>query len=157
MSSRRCKVLWRRIPEPARHRITRGTGKECREGAKTVIAKEETTHAEPDFSGITRERILSPSNLLLALKQVESNKGAPGVDGMRTEELRDYIVSHPGELTSAVREGRYRPSPVKRVTIPKPEKGRDLGIPTALDRLAQQAVAQVLGLELRLQAEPGRV
>lgn len=131
---------------------TRGTGKECREGAKTVIAKEETTHAEPDFSGITLERILSPSNLLLALKQVESNKGAPGVDGMRTEELRDYIVSHPGELTSAVREGRYRPSPVKRVTIPKPEKGkyRDLGIPTVLDRLVQQAVAQVLGMRYDL-------
>lgn len=127
---------------------TRGTGKACREGAKAVMPKEKTARAEPDFSGITLEKILSPGNLRLALERVESNKGAPGVDGMRTDELRDYIFRHPGELTSAVREGRYRPSPVKRVTIPKPEKGkfRDLGIPTVLDRLVQQAVAQVLGM-----------
>lgn len=126
----------------------RGTEKVCQEGAKTVISKEKTTHTEPDFSGITLERILSPGNLRLALERVESNRGAPGVDGMRTDELRDYIRQHPGELTSAVCEGRYRPSPVKRVTIPKPEKGkfRDLGIPTAYDRLVQQAVAQVLGM-----------
>ncbi|HBC69091.1 MAG TPA: group II intron reverse transcriptase/maturase, partial [Sutterella sp.] len=94
------------------------------------------THVQLDFSNITLERILSPDNLLEALKRVEANKGAPGIDGMRTDELRDYIRQHPGELTSAVRSGRYKPSPVKRVTIPKAEKGkfRDLGIPTVIDR-----------------------
>lgn len=65
---------------------------------------------------------------------------------MTTEELRKYIFEHPGELTSAILSGKYRPAPVKRVTIPKPEKGkfRNLGIPTVIDRLVQQAVAQKL-------------
>ena len=68
------------------------------------------------------------------------------MDGMTTEELRKYIFEHPGELTSAILSGKYRPAPVKRVTIPKPEKGkyRNLGIPTVIDRLVQQAVAQKL-------------
>ena len=65
---------------------------------------------------------------------------------MTTEELRKYIFEHPGELTSAILSGKYRTAPVKRVTIPKPEKGkfRNLGIPTVTDRLVQQAVAQKL-------------
>ena len=94
----------------------------------------------------TLAAILSRENLTLALKRVEANKGAPGVDGMTTEELRKYIFEHPGELTSAILSGKYRPAPVKRVTIPKPEKGkfRNLGIPTVIDRLVQQAVAQKL-------------
>ena len=94
----------------------------------------------------TLAAILSRENLTLALKRVEANKGAPGVDGMRTEELRDYIFEHPGELTSAILSGKYRPAPVKQVTLPKPEKGkfRNLGIPTVIDRLVQQAVAQKL-------------
>ena len=100
------------------------------------------------FKSITLESILDPANMMLALKRVESNHGAPGVDGMRTDELRAYIFGHPGELSKAIKDGTYRPSPVKRVTIPKPEKGkyRELGIPTVTDRLVQQAVAQVLSL-----------
>jgi RNA-directed DNA polymerase len=121
-------------------------GKELQEGTRTVITKEKMTHVQLDFSNITLERILSPDNMLEALKRVEANKGAPGIDGMRTDELRNYILSHPGELSNAVRTGRYCPKPVKRVTIPKAEKGkfRDLGIPTVIDRLVQQAAAQVL-------------
>lgn len=109
---------------------------------------ENTARTSPDFAGITLERILEPSNLMEALTRVESNKGAPGVDGMKTEELRQYIYDHPGELRRMVLEGTYRPKPVKRVTIPKSEPGkfRELGIPTVTDRLVQQAVAQVLGL-----------
>ena len=105
-----------------------------------------TAQDQSAFTEITLEAILSRENLALALKRVEANKGAPGVDGMRTEELRDYIFEHPGELTSAILSGKYRPAPVKRVTIPKPEKGkfRNLGIPTVIDRLVQQAVAQKL-------------
>ena len=107
---------------------------------------ETATRNETTFTDITLEAILAPYNLKEALKRVEANKGAPGVDGMRTDELRDHILRHPGELTSAIRSGRYRPSPVKRVSIPKAEKGkfRDLGIPTVTDRLIQQAVEQVL-------------
>lgn len=105
-----------------------------------------TAQDQSAFTEITLEAILSRENLTLALKGVEANKGAPGVDGMTTEELRKYIFEHRGELTSAILSGKYRPAPVKRVTIPKPEKGkfRNLGIPTVIDRLVQQAVAQKL-------------
>ena len=107
---------------------------------------ENTARTLPDFAGITLEKILESANLNAALKKVESNKGAPGVDGMRTDELRQYITDHPGELRRVLLDGTYRPKPVKRVTIPKSEPGkfRELGIPTVIDRLVQQAVLQVL-------------
>ena len=109
---------------------------------------ENTARTLPDFAGITLEKILESANLNAALKKVESNKGAPGVDGMRTDELRQYITDHPGELRRVLLDGTYRPKPVKRVTIPKSEPGkfRELGIPTVIDRLVQQAVLQVLNL-----------
>ena len=117
-----------------------------REGATAVMEMDNTAQDQSAFTEITLEAILSRENLTLALKGVEANKGAPGVDGMTTEELRKYIFEHPGELTSAILSRKYRPAPVKRVTIPKPEKGkfRNLGIPTVIDRLVQQAVAQKL-------------
>lgn len=98
------------------------------------------------MSGITLEEILEHSNMTKALQRVEANHGAPGVDGMRTDELREYIQNHPHELTSAIVKGTFRPSPVLRVNIPKEEPGkfRELGIPTVLDRLVQQAIAQIL-------------
>lgn len=116
------------------------------EGATAVMEMGNTAQDQFAFTEITLEAILSRENLALALKRVEANKGAPGVDGMTTEELRDHIRDHPGELTSAILSGKYRPVPVKRVTIPKPERGkfRNLGIPTVIDRLVQQAVAQKL-------------
>jgi group II intron reverse transcriptase/maturase len=80
-----------------------------------------------------------------ALERVESNKGAPGVDGMTTEELRPWLTRHWLDVRKALDDGTYRPSPVRRVTIPKPDGGeRELGVPTVLDRLVQQAIAQVL-------------
>lgn len=111
-----------------------------------MMEMDNTAQDQSAFTEITLEAILSRENLTLALKRVEANKGAPGVDGMTTEELRKYIFEHPDELTSAILSGKYRPAPVKRVTIPKPEKGkyRNLGIPTVIDRLVQQAVAQKL-------------
>jgi RNA-directed DNA polymerase len=82
---------------------------------------------------------------LRALHRVESNRGAPGIDGMTVEELRPHIVAHWLEKREALDGGRYRPSPVRRVGIPKSEGGeRQLGIPTVLDRFIQQAIAQVL-------------
>jgi RNA-directed DNA polymerase len=80
-----------------------------------------------------------------ALKRVESNKGAAGVDGMEVQDLRDFLKEHWLEVREALESGTYRPSPVRRVEIPKPDGGvRQLGIPTVLDRLIQQAIAQVL-------------
>ena len=87
---------------------------------ESEVAKEKAAAVCPEgaFTGITLEAILSTENLLTALKRVESNRGAPGVDGMTTEEIREYIFAHPGELRSAILTGKYRPSPVKRVFIP---------------------------------------
>ncbi len=80
-----------------------------------------------------------------ALKRVESNKGAAGVNGMEVSELRGYLKEHWLEVLEALERGTYRPSPVRRVEIPKPDGGvRELGIHTVLDRLIQQARAQVL-------------
>jgi group II intron reverse transcriptase/maturase len=92
------------------------------------------------------ERILDRDNLNRAYKQVVANKGAGGVDGMEVEELLPYLKQHSEEIILKVKEGKYKPNPVRRVEIPKEEKGkvRKLGIPTAVDRVIQQAVAQVL-------------
>jgi RNA-directed DNA polymerase len=91
------------------------------------------------------ERILSRTNLLTALKRVERNKGSHGIDGMPVKDLRRHIVENWVEIVSALREGTYEPSPVRRVEIPKPSGGvRLLGIPTVMDRFIQQAIAQVL-------------
>ena len=91
------------------------------------------------------EGFLSRENLALALRRVEQNAGAPGTDGMRTDELRPWLHCHWPEVKAALDAGTYRPQPVRRVTIPKPSGGeRELGVPTALDRLIQQALSQVL-------------
>jgi RNA-directed DNA polymerase len=91
------------------------------------------------------ERVWERENLLAALKRVERNGGAPGIDGMTVEELRPYLREHWLEIREALDEQSYKPSPVRRVEIPKPGGGmRQLGIPTVLDRFLQQAIAQVL-------------
>jgi len=91
------------------------------------------------------ERLLDWDNLLQAVDRVRRNKGAPGVDGMTVLEARDYFWGHVDEISEKIRKGRYRPTPVRRKEIPKPDGGvRALGIPTAVDRIVQQALAQVL-------------
>jgi RNA-directed DNA polymerase len=91
------------------------------------------------------ERILTRENLLNALKRVERNGGSHGVDNMSTKDLRSYIVEHWEELKKSLANGTYKPQPVRRVEIPKPNGGtRLLGIPTVLDRFIQQAITQVL-------------
>jgi RNA-directed DNA polymerase len=89
--------------------------------------------------------VFERENLLTALKRVESNKGTAGIDGMEVEDLSGYLKEHWKEVREALESGKYRPSPVRRVEIPKPDGGvRQLGIPTVLDRLIQQAIAQVI-------------
>ncbi len=91
------------------------------------------------------ERILSSENMQKAWKRVKKNKGAAGVDGRSIDEMPEYLHEHWQGIRESVMEGRYQPSPVLRVEIPKPTGGvRLLGIPTVLDRLIQQAIAQVL-------------
>jgi RNA-directed DNA polymerase len=91
------------------------------------------------------ERFLSRENLARALKRVEQNHGAPGPDGMKTEDLRPWLHAHWPEVRARLDAGTYRPQPVRRVFIPKPGgKVRGLGVPTVLDRLIQQALLQVL-------------
>jgi RNA-directed DNA polymerase len=91
------------------------------------------------------EEIMDRRNIEKALLQVERNKGAGGVDGMQTDELRDYLNLNYQQLRQSVLSGNYKPSPVQKVTIPKAEGGvRMLGIPTVRDRLLQQAISQWL-------------
>jgi len=92
------------------------------------------------------EKILDRDNMNLAYKRVKSKKGAGGVDGMGVDELLPYLKEYGQELIQKIRDGKYHPNPVRRVEIPKEEKGkiRKLGIPTVVDRVVQQAIAQVL-------------
>ena len=87
------------------------------------------------------ERIASSANLNQAYKRVKANRGAPGVDGMTVADLRSWIAQHKEALLTALLEGSYQPQPVRGVEIPKPGGGkRQLGIPTVVDRLVQQAI-----------------
>src|SRR5215210_8592987 len=91
------------------------------------------------------EEILDIRNVQKAFKQVAANKGAGGIDGMQTDELRDHLNANWQTLRDEIFEGNYRPQAVRKVEIPKPQGGtRMLGIPTVKDRLLQQAIAQWL-------------
>lgn len=98
-----------------------------------------------EYANKLLEKILEPGNLNLAYKRVKANKGSHGVDGMAVGELLSYLKQNGELIRQALLKGAYRPSPVRRVEIPKPDGGiRLLGIPTVLDRVIQQAIAQVL-------------
>ena len=104
-----------------------------------------TTIEQADYGLL--EMILSPANLNKAYKQVKSNKGRGGVDGLgvEVEELLDYLLNHKDELLQSIIRGKYKPNPVRRVEIPKEGgKKRQLGLPTVVDRVIQQAIAQIL-------------
>ena len=91
------------------------------------------------------EKVLDRDNLNRAYKRVKANKGASGVDGMTVDEALPWLKEHSEELLESIRRGKYKPSPVRRVEIPKDNGGvRKLGIPTVIDRIIQQAIAQVL-------------
>ena len=103
------------------------------------------TTEQPKTEYPLMEQILSPANLNAAYLQVKRNGGAAGVDRMSCERLLGYLIEHGEELKESIRQRTYRPNPVRRVEIPKDNgKKRQLGIPTVVDRMIQQAIAQVL-------------
>ena len=105
-------------------------------------------HARTESPAIGKqlmEEVCERENCKQALARVKANKGSPGVDGMTVEELPGYLKEHWPTIREQLLSGTYKPQPVKRVEIPKPDGGvRKLGIPTVLDRFVQQAVMQVL-------------
>lgn len=91
------------------------------------------------------EQILDVNNVRTALEKVISNKGAAGIDGMKVEDLRDYMNANWKSIKQSILERSYKPAPVRRVEIPKPNGGvRKLGIPTVVDRTLQQSIVQIL-------------
>lgn len=124
---------------------SKGSGRKPLEqeaGASSVTA-EPTPRPEAE-TGLL-EMILSRENMMAALRRVETNKGAPGVDGLSVEQLRGHLTAHWATIKEDLLAGRYKPAPVRGVEIPKPGGGmRQLGIPTVMDRLIQQAMHQVL-------------
>ena len=91
------------------------------------------------------EKILSKDNMNLAFKRVKANKGASGVDNMTVDELLQYLKENGEQIKESIREGKYNPKAVRRVEIPKTDGSkRKLGIPTVVDRVIQQAIAQQL-------------
>jgi RNA-directed DNA polymerase len=115
-------------------------------GGQTFIWMTENnlTNADKPEYGLL-EQILSPANLNRAYKRVRSNRGSGGIDKMEVESLQEYLVINKEKLIQSILDGSYRPNPVRRVEIPKENgKKRGLGIPTVVDRVIQQAIAQVL-------------
>ena len=112
-------------------------------GAEPMAANPEPE--SPSASDRLMDEVCERENLKQALKRVQANKGAPGVDGMTVQALRLHLREHWPSIRSSLLGGTYQPQPVRRVEIPKPDGGvRKLGIPCALDRFVQQAVLQVL-------------
>ena len=126
-----------------------------------MVSAEQKEYAEVfDYSKITEksdvitdywtnnllELILRKDNLNMAYKQVKSNKGSGGIDGMQVDELLPYLRENQETLIQELRDGKYKPTPVRRVEIPKETKGefRKLGVPTVVDRVIQQAITQEL-------------
>ena len=118
-------------------------GVEHKEYAEAYSA--ETQKAEERDGADLLEKVLDRDNLNRAYRRVKANKGASGVDGMTVDEALPWLKEHREELLESIRNGKYKPSPVRRVEIPKDNGGvRKLGIPTVIDRIIQQAIAQVL-------------
>lgn len=112
-----------------------------------MSASNHTRHkkGEGQESAYLMEQIVSRENMVRSYKRVLSNKGAPGVDGLEVTELKAYLEANWTVIRTQLLSGGYYPLPVKRVEIPKPGGGkRELGIPTVLDRLLQQAIHQIL-------------
>jgi RNA-directed DNA polymerase len=117
---------------------SRGTGG----GPSIPAAQPEKTSRGADR---LMERVIARDNMLLALQRVKENRGAPGVDGVTVDQMEQYCRDHWPRIREELLAGTYKPQPVRRVEIPKPDGGvRNLGIPNVIDRLIQQALHQVL-------------
>ena len=115
---------------------------ESNKGVRSIVPPET---AENDGAENLLERMMDRNNLNLAFKRVKKNKGSAGIDGMTVNEMLPYLKEHRNELIKSIRGGWYKPQPVRRVEISKPDGGkRMLGIPTVIDRMLQQALVQVL-------------
>ena len=127
------------FPEEDRSEAPRAPG-EGTEGSMAVGVPESPAAGES-----LMEEVCERENLKQALKRVRANRGSPGVDGMKVQELLGYLKEHWPDIREQLLQGTYKPQPVKRVEIPKAGGGvRLLGIPTVLDRFIQQGVLQVL-------------
>ena len=117
--------------------------KGLQEGTESSTGKRGTE--SPAIAEQLMEEVCERENCKQALKRVKANKGSAGVDGMTVQQLPEYLKQYWPAIREQLLSGTYKPQPVKRVEIPKPDGGvRKLGIPTVLDRFIQQAVMQVL-------------
>jgi RNA-directed DNA polymerase len=113
------------------------------EGTESLAAKHRTE--SPAITEQLMEEVCERENCKQALRRIRANKGSPGVDGMSVHKLAGHLKQHWPAIREQLLRGAYKPQPVKRVEIPKPDGGvRKLGIPTVLDRFIQQAAMQVL-------------
>lgn len=115
-------------------------------GAPSIsLTLEKQQNAEIKYANGLLEKIIDRNNLNQAFRRVKANKGSHGIDGMKVDELLRYLKENGESLRQSILEGNYKPNPVRRVEIPKQDgKKRPLGIPTAVDRVIQQAIAQIL-------------
>lgn len=115
-------------------------------GAPSIsLTLDKKQNAEIKYVSGLLEKIIDRNNLNQAFKRVKANKGSHGIDGMKVDGLLQYLKENGDSLRQSILEGSYKPNPVRRVEIPKQDgKKRPLGIPTAVDRVIQQAIAQVL-------------
>lgn len=124
-------------------KCTGETRKVACKGSEMLTA--ESVPESPALDELLMERVCERENLKKAFKRVKRNKGSPGIDGMRVEDLTGYLKDHWPQIREQLLNGTYTPLPVRRVEIPKAGGGmRKLGVPCALDRFVQQAVLQVL-------------
>lgn len=141
---RTCGVIDKEVQECTSHDANGDSGKEAvaREERQADLAQ---TQKQPLETGHLMEKVCSKANVQVALKRVMANKGAAGIDQMTVGELEPWLKDNEEELVRQLINDEYKPSPVRRVTIPKPGgKQRELGIPTVKDRMIQQAMLQVL-------------
>jgi RNA-directed DNA polymerase len=120
---------------------------EAREAGREETESRPAVHdpERPANTNRLMEEVCERENLKKALQRVQANQGSPGVDGMTVDDLTGFLKQHWPTIREQLLNGTYKPQPVRRVDIPKPDGGvRKLGIPTVLDRFIQQAVMQVL-------------
>jgi len=140
VGKRQNKQIQTKLPFPVE-----GRGETPRDTERVETAMTRNDTESPAGTEWLMDEIIDQDNLSKALKRVRQNKGSPGIDGMTIHELPDFLKENWSSIRRQLLEGTYKPQPVKRVEIPKPDGGvRKLGVPTVVDRLIQQMLLQVL-------------